>query len=444
MSKPPPTVTDRYAKSAAAHQRAKALMPGGVNSPVRAYQAVGRDPITIAQGMGPTVTDIDGNTFIDYVCSFGPLILGHAPEPVTAALTKTLRKGTSFGMPTELESTLAEMVIDAVESVEVVRFVNSGTEAAMSALRLARAATGREKIIKCVGCYHGHTDAMLVSAGSGATTLGVPSSPGVPSALVGNTLLVPYNDLASVEAMMQAHRGQIACMAVEPIAGNMGCIPPEPGYLAGLRKLCDDYDVLLLFDEVMTGFRVGYGGAQGLYGVTPDLTCLGKVVGGGLPCAAYGGKEKYMRQVAPDGSVYQAGTLSGNPLAMAAGIATLEALKHNDCEAYATLATQARKLETGLASAAKAAGVPVYITRVGSMICPFFVANEGDRVTDYARATACRTDRFAAFFQTMLDEGVVLPPAQYEAWFVSTAHDDEAIDTTIAAAGKAFVAAAGV
>ena len=444
MSKTPPTATDRYAKSAAAHARAKALMPGGVNSPVRAYKAVGREPITIAKGKGAYVTDIDGNEYVDYVCSYGPLILGHAPESVTAALTKTLKNGTSFGMPTELESTLAEMVIEAVPSVQVVRFVNSGTEAAMSALRLARAATGREKVIKCVGCYHGHTDAMLVSAGSGATTLGVPSSPGVPGALVKNTLLVPYNDLAAVEAMMREHRDQIACMAVEPIAGNMGCVPPEPGYLEGLRKLCDDYGVLLLFDEVMTGFRVDYGGAQKLYGVTPDLTCLGKVVGGGLPCAAYGGKAELMRQVAPDGPMYQAGTLSGNPLAMAAGIATLEALGRDDFAAYQLLEEQAQHLQMGLAEAADAAGVPVYITRVGSMICPFFVARDGDRVTNYDQATACRTDRFAAFFGRMLDEGVVLPPAQYEAWFVSTAHDLEAIEKTVAAASKAFAAAAGV
>lgn len=444
MSKPTPTVTDRYAKSAAAHQRAKALMPGGVNSPVRAYKAVGRDPITIAKGKGAYVTDIDGNEYVDYVCSYGPLILGHAAESVTAALTKTLTHGTSFGMPTELESTLAEMVIEAVPSVEVVRFVNSGTEAAMSALRLARAASGREKIIKCIGCYHGHTDAMLVSAGSGATTLGVPSSPGVPSALVGNTLLVPYNDLAAVEAMMQQHRDQIACMAVEPIAGNMGCVPPEDGYLQGLRRLCDVYGVLLLFDEVMTGFRVDYGGAQKRYGVTPDLTCLGKVVGGGLPCAAYGGKAEIMRMIAPDGPVYQAGTLSGNPLAMAAGIATLEGLKRDGFAAYDQLEQQAQRLEMGLAEAAKSAGVPIHLTRVGSMLCPFFVAKDGDRVTNYEQATSCRTDRFAAFFGKMLDQGVVLPPAQYEAWFVSTAHDLEAIEKTVAAASKAFAVAAGV
>lgn len=441
MTAIPTTTTDRYAKSAAEHAKAKALMPGGVNSPVRAYQAVGREPITIAKGKGAVVTDIDGNEYVDYVASFGPLILGHAPEPVLAAISKTATHGTSFGMPTKLETKLAQAVVEAVPSIEVVRFVNSGTEAAMSALRLARGATGRSKVIKCVGCYHGHTDAMLVSAGSGATTLGVPSSPGVPESLVKNTLLVPYNDLAAVEAMMKEHRDEIACMAVEPIAGNMGCIPPEPGYLQGLRKLCDDYGVLLLFDEVMTGFRVHFGGAQSLYGVTPDLTCLGKVVGGGLPCAAYGGREDLMRQIAPDGPIYQAGTLSGNPLAMAAGLATLDALKADNFAAYNQIEESARQLEMGLSEAAESAGVPVTLTRVGSMLCPFFVAEPGTRVINYDDATACRTDRFAAFFQTMLDEGVVLPPAQFEAWFVGTAHDVEAIEKTIAAASKAFVKA---
>ncbi|MFN3168359.1 MAG: glutamate-1-semialdehyde 2,1-aminomutase [Phycisphaeraceae bacterium] len=435
-------VTDRYAKSAAAHAKAKTLIPGGVNSPVRAYNAVGRDPITIARGKGCVVTDVDGNDYVDYVGSYGPLILGHAAEPVVAAITKTAQHGTSFGMPTELESKLAEAVVEAVPSIEVVRFVNSGTEAAMSALRLARAATGRGKVIKCVGCYHGHTDAMLVSAGSGATTLGTPSSPGVPEGLVKNTLLVPYNDLDAVEATMKANRGEIACMAVEPIAGNMGCIPPADGYLQGLRRLCDEHGVLLLFDEVMTGFRVDYGGAQKLYGVTPDLTCLGKVVGGGLPCAAYGGREDLMRQVAPDGPMYQAGTLSGNPLAMAAGLATLDALKADGFAAYAQLEESARKLAMGMAEAAESAGVPIYLTRVGSMLCPFFVADAGKQVTDYDDATACRTDRFAVYFRAMLDEGVVLPPAQYEAWFVGTAHDAEAIETTLAASSKAFVKAA--
>ena len=438
------TTTDRYAKSAAAHARAKALMPGGVSSPVRAYQAVGREPITIKKGKGAHVTDVDGNTYVDYVCSYGPLILGHAAEPVVAAVTKAAHRGASFGMPTTLESDLAERVIEAVPSIDVVRFVNSGTEAAMSALRLARAATGRSKIIKCVGCYHGHTDAMLVSAGSGATTLGVPSSPGVPASVTSETLLVPYNDLAAVRTAMETHKGEVACMAVEPIAGNMGCIPPRNGYLQGLRDLCDEFGVLLLFDEVMTGFRVHYGGAQALYGVTPDLTCLGKVVGGGLPCAAYGGREDLMRQVAPDGPVYQAGTLSGNPLAMAAGIATLDALKHDGFAAYVQLEESARHLEMGLGEAAESASVPVYLTRVGSMVCPFFVNQPGDEVHDYADATSCRTDRFAAFFRTMLDEGVVLPPAQYEAWFVSTAHDTKAIEQTIAAASKAFMVATDV
>lgn len=419
-------------------------MPGGVNSPVRAYSAVGCEPITIAKGHGCVVTDIDGNDYIDYVASYGPLILGHAAEPVIAAVTKTATNGTSFGMPTLLETKLAEVVIDAVPSVEVVRFVNSGTEAAMSALRLARAATGRSKVIKCIGCYHGHTDAMLVSAGSGATTLGTPSSAGVSQGLVQDTLLVPYNDLAAVEAMMQSHAGEVACLAIEPIAGNMGCIPPEPGYLEGLRALCDAHEVLLLFDEVMTGFRVAYGCAQGLYGVTPDLTCLGKVVGGGLPCAAYGGRAELMRQVAPDGPMYQAGTLSGNPLAMAAGLATLEALRANDGAAYAQLEASAQRLEAGLREAAAAAGVPIDLTRVGSMLCPFFVAEPGLRVRNYDDAIACRTDRFAAFFRTMLDEGVVLPPAQYEAWFVGTAHDEQAIDATIAAAGRAFAVASKV
>jgi glutamate-1-semialdehyde 2,1-aminomutase len=444
MTKPTDTVTDRYAKSTAAHAKAKTLMPGGVNSPVRAYNAVGRDPIAIAKGKGCRVTDIDGNEYVDYVGSYGPLILGHAAEPVVAAITKTAQHGTSFGMPTELETMLAEAVVEAVPSIDVVRFVNSGTEAAMSALRLARAATGRTKVIKCVGCYHGHTDAMLVSAGSGATTLGTPSSPGVPEGLVKNTLLVPYNDLDAVEAMMKANQGEVACMAVEPIAGNMGCIPPAPGYLEGLRRLCDEHGVLLLFDEVMTGFRVNYGGAQTLYGVTPDLTCLGKVVGGGLPCAAYGGREALMRQVAPDGAMYQAGTLSGNPLAMAAGLATLEALKADGFAAYAQLEETARKLEMGLIEAAESADVPIFLTRVGSMVCPFFVADAGQQVTNYDDATSCRTDRFAAFFGAMLDEGVVLPPAQYEAWFVGTAHDTEAIETTIAAASKGFVKAAEI
>ena len=436
--------TDRYAKSAAAHARARKVMPGGVNSPVRAYKAVGREPVTVVSGRGAIVTDLDGHDYVDYVCSYGPLILGHAPAEVTSALAKAAQKGTSFGMPTEAETVLAERVIEAVPGVEVVRFVNSGTEAAMSAIRLARAASGKNKIIKCTGCYHGHTDSLLVSAGSAATTLGVPSSPGVPQSVTEHTLLVPFNDLEAVRAAMVEHGDDIAAMAVEPIAGNMGCVPPNEGYLQGLRDLCDEFGIFLLFDEVMTGFRVAYGGAQALYGVTPDLVCLGKVVGGGLPCAAYGGKEEVMRQVAPDGPMYQAGTLSGNPLAMAAGIATLECLAADDFAAYAQLEQTSATLEQGLRDAAAAAGCPIYLTRVGSMLCPFFVNTSGDEVHNYADATATRTDRYAAFFGTMLDEGVMLAPAAFEAWFVSTQHDESCITRTLEAAEKAFAAAAAV
>ncbi|MBB6428773.1 glutamate-1-semialdehyde 2,1-aminomutase [Algisphaera agarilytica] len=436
--------TDRYTKSAAAHARARKVMPGGVSSPVRAYKAVGREPVTVVSGQGACVTDIDGNEYVDYVCSYGPLILGHAAPEVSSALAKAAQKGTSFGMPTEAETVLAEKIVDAVPGVEVVRFVNSGTEAAMSAIRLARAASGKNNIIKCTGCYHGHTDSLLVSAGSAATTLGVPSSPGVPQSVTEHTLLVPFNDLDAVRAAMQEHGSDIAAMAVEPIAGNMGCVPPAEGYLQGLRDLCDEFGIYLLFDEVMTGFRVDYGGAQKLYGVTPDLVCLGKVVGGGLPCAAYGGKEEVMRQVAPDGAMYQAGTLSGNPLAMAAGTAMLDSLAADDFAVYAQLEATAATLEAGLREAAAEAGCPIYLTRVGSMLCPFFVDAEGDEVHNYADATATRTDRYAAFFGTMLDEGVMLAPAAFEAWFVSTAHDEQAISQTLAAARKAFAAAAAI
>ncbi|MEM6393767.1 MAG: glutamate-1-semialdehyde 2,1-aminomutase [Planctomycetota bacterium] len=438
------TTTDRYAASAAAHADAVKVMPGGVNSPVRAYRAVGRDPITIKSGSGCRVTDVDGNTYIDYVLSYGPLILGHTAEPVQIALTKQLNRGWTFGMPTEAETKLARTVVDAVPGIDVVRFVNSGTEAAMSAIRLARAATGRSKLIKCLGNYHGHSDALLVSAGSGATTLGTPSSPGVPQDVISHTLLVPYNDLDAVERTLQAHPGEIAAMCVEPIAGNMGCIPPEEGYLPGLRDLCTEHDTPLLFDEVMTGFRVAFGGAQELYGVTPDLVCLGKVVGGGLPCAAYGGRADLMRQVSPDGPVYQAGTLSGNPLAMAAGQTTLDELADADQAHYADLEVQSEKLAEGLAQAAADAGCPVTVTRVGSMLGLFFTDTPGQPVRNYADATACRTDRYTAFFNTMLDHGVILAPSAYEAWFLSTAHDDDAITETLSAAAAAFASAAAI
>ncbi len=444
VAEPSEAATERYAKSAAAHAAAKKVMPGGVNSPVRAYKAVGRDPVSVVSGKGAVVTDIDGNDYVDYVGSYGPLILGHAAAPITAAVSKALQRGTTFGMPTEAETRLAENVVKAVPGVEVVRFVNSGTEAAMSAIRVARGVTGRNKVIKCTGCYHGHTDALLVSAGSGATTLGVPSSPGVPASVVQNTVLVSYNDLEAVRSAMETHRGDVACMAVEPVAGNMGCIPPADGYLQGLRNLCDEFDVPLLFDEVMTGFRVAYGGAQERYGVTPDLTCLGKVVGGGLPCAAYGGREDFMRHVAPDGPIYQAGTLSGNPLAMAAGLAQLETLAADDFAAYEQLETTAAALEAGLRKAAKKAKCPVTLTRVGSMLCVFFTDTDEAPVTNYEQATATRTDRYASFFNAMLDHGVMLAPAAFEAWFVSTAHDDATTKATLKAAEKAFAAAATI
>ncbi|MEX2387676.1 MAG: glutamate-1-semialdehyde 2,1-aminomutase [Phycisphaeraceae bacterium] len=431
--------TDRYTSSAAAFERASTLMPGGVSSPVRAFKAVGRTPITARSGKGATLTDIDGNDYIDYVGSYGPLILGHAPESVLVALSKAAAKGTTFGLTCENEINLAQVVVDAVPSIDRVRFVNSGTEAVMSAIRLARAATGRDKVIKCTGCYHGHSDALLVEAGSGAMTLGTPSSPGVPAAITSHTLLVPYNDLDAVEQVLEQQGSDVAAIVIEPIAGNMGCVPPQENYLAGLRELCDRHGTLLIFDEVMTGFRVHYGGAQTLYNVTPDLTCLGKIIGGGLPCAAYGGKAALMRQVAPEGPVYQAGTLSGNPLAMAAGLAVLETLQ--DDANYARLERTSAMLEDGLRRAAGQVGVPVQLGRVGSMITVFFADAP---VTNYAQAKACRTDRYAAFFRTMLDEGVMLPPSQFETWFVSTAHNESCITQTLNAADAAFAAAGAV
>jgi glutamate-1-semialdehyde 2,1-aminomutase len=421
------------AKSEAAYKEALRLMPGGVNSPVRAFKAIGGTPVYFAKGEGAVLTDIDGNEYIDYVGSWGPLILGHADERIEAAIGKAAAKGTAFGAPTELETHLAELVISRMPSVEMVRFVNSGTEATMSALRLARAATGRDKIIKCAGCYHGHVDSLLVKAGSGAMTLGVPSSPGVPKAVAADTIVVPYNDLPAVEAAFAAEPGRVAAMIVEPIAGNMGVVPPQPGYLEGLRAACDRNDALLIFDEVMTGFRVSSGGAQVLYGVQPDLTCLGKIVGGGLPVGAYGGRRDLMSQVSPAGPVYQAGTLSGNPLAMAAGIAMLEALA--DPEVYTLLELRSKRLAEGLVSAAGDAGVPTFHTRVGSMLCMFFTEGQ---VRDDAGAARCDTQRYARFFHEMLVRGIYLAPSQFETLFVSTAHTDEQVERTLAAARAAL------
>jgi glutamate-1-semialdehyde 2,1-aminomutase len=427
---------DSLANSEAAFLKARQLMPGGVSSPVRAFKAVGGTPVFIREGEGPHVKDVDGNTYIDYIGSYGPLIAGHANERVVAALSKAIGRGTSFGAPTEAETQLASRIVGALPSVEMVRFVNSGTEAAMSAIRLARAATGRDLIVKCIGAYHGHVDGLLVQAGSGALTLGTPSSPGVPKSVAACTLLAPYNDLWAAQELFEAHAGQIAAFLVEPVAGNMGVVPPVEGYLQGLRKLCDAHGALLVFDEVMTGFRVAWGGAQVRYDVKPDLTCLGKVIGGGLPCAAYGGPRKYMELVSPSGAMYQAGTLSGNPLAMAGGIATLDILQEGAC--YEALERRSAMLAEGIIDAAAKAEVPIALNRVGSMLTPFFMREHGKAVTNFAEATSGDTAVFAKFFHAMLDAGVMLPPSQFEAWFVGLAHTDKIIEETIEAAEGAF------
>lgn len=409
------------------------MLPGGVDSPVRAFGAVGGTPVFIAQGKGAVLTDIDGNEYIDYVGSWGPLILGHADDRVTAAVVKALHHGSSFGAPTLRETELAELVMEAMPGIERVRFVNSGTEATMSAIRLARGFTGRDAVVKIEGCYHGHVDSLLVSAGSGATTFGTPSSPGVPDPVVGATLVVPFNDLSALQAVFAEHGDRIACCVVEPVAGNMGCVPPAEGYLEGMRETCDKHGSLLILDEVMTGFRVARGGAQSLYGVRPDLTCLGKIIGGGLPVGAFGGGAEVMEQLSPLGSVYQAGTLSGNPLAMAAGIATIEAL--SDPLVYNDLEAKSAKLADGLVRAAKGAELATYHTRVGSMMCMFFV---GAPVTDYASAKRCDTDTYGRFFHGMLDRGIYLAPSQFECAFVSATHTDEQIEQTIEAAAETF------
>ncbi len=423
-------------------KRARSVLPGGVNSPVRAYRAVGGEPVVIAEGEGALVRDVDGNEYVDYVASFGPLILGHAHPAVVEAVRDAAGRGTSFGAPTEAEAELAERVVAAFPSIERVRFVNSGTEATMSALRLARAAAGRDLVLKFEGCYHGHADGMLAAAGSGVATFALPDSPGVPAAFAAQTLLAPYNDLSAVEATFDAHPDAIACIIVEPVAGNMGLIEPEAGFLPGLRALCDRYSALLLFDEVITGFRVGRGGAQERYGVTPDLTALGKIVGGGLPVGAYGGPRALMERMAPAGDVYQAGTLSGNPLATAAGIAMLDALAADE-GAYRRLDELGARLEAGLTEAAREAGVPLAVSRVGSALTPFFL----DALPrDYDGARAADLDAFARFHRGMLQRGVMAPPSQFETWFVSLAHDEALIDRTIAAAREALTevaAAAG-
>ncbi|MEW6320969.1 MAG: glutamate-1-semialdehyde 2,1-aminomutase [Acidobacteriota bacterium] len=426
----------RPAKSSTLFARATRILPGGVNSPVRAFKAVGGSPRFIARASGATLTDIDGNTYVDYVMSWGPAIHGHAPKGLCAALAKQARRGTSFGAPSPLEVALGERVRELMPSIERVRFVSSGTEAAMSVARVARAATGRDKIVKFEGCYHGHADAFLVQAGSGALTFGTPTSPGVPAAAVAGTLLASFNDLASVEAVVAANPGQVAALMLEPVAGNMGVVVPKPGFLEGLRALCDREGILLVFDEVMTGFRLAAGGAQAVFKVRPDLTCLGKIIGGGLPVAAYGGRADLMDLVSPAGPVYQAGTLSGNPLAMTAGLWALARLKPR---LYRQLAEMGEELATGLADAAREAGVPLQVNAIGSMITPFFTA---EKVRDFRSAVASDTEAFAVFFRAMLDGGIYLPPSQFESWFLSGAHTARQLAVTIRAARRAMRAVA--
>ena len=416
-------------KSAKLFEKAQTLIPGGVNSPVRACKSVGCAPRFIERAEGCRIFDADGNAYIDYVGSWGPMILGHRHPAVIRAIETALTKGTSFGAPTEPEVRLAEMVTEAMPSMEMVRMVNSGTEATMSAIRLARAFTGRDSVVKFDGCYHGHADTLLVEAGSGIATLGIPGSPGVPSAFVAHTISLPYNDPEAVTSLMKKRGDEIACIIVEPVAGNMGCVPPEPGYLETLRQLCDTHGSLLIFDEVMTGFRVAYGGAQALYGISPDLTCLAKVIGGGLPVGAYGGRKDIMEKVAPQGTMYQAGTLSGNPLAMAAGIATLTELKADGF--YENLDAVAGRLAIGLQGAATVAGIPASFSRVGSMLGMFFTELP---VKNFADAKTSNLEFFCAYYQAMLDHGIYLAPSQFEAAFVSSAHTVKEIDQTVRAA----------
>jgi len=412
---------------------ARRYLPGGVDSPVRSFKAVGGSPVFIVKGKGSKIYDADGNEYIDYISSWGPLILGHAHSRVTAALNKCIENGTSFGAATELETKLARMICEAMPSVEMVRFVNSGTEATMTALRLARAYTGRDKIIKFAGCYHGHSDGLLVSAGSGVATLGIPDSPGVPEAIARTTLVAPYNDLKAITKLFEKYTDKIAAVIVEPIAANMGVVLPSRGFLSGLRSITKKYGALLIFDEVITGFRVAYGGAQKLYGIKPDLTCLGKIIGGGLPVGAYGGRREIMEMIAPLGNVYQAGTLSGNPLAMTAGIETLKIL--NNQSNYQQLEEMGAILQEGLASVACHAGIPVTIPRAGSLLTVFFTDKA---VTDYKSAKMSDTRLFMAFFGELLKRGIYWPPSQFESAFLSVAHTPEDIRNTLRAAGQAL------
>lgn len=420
-------------RSRALFEEAQELMPGGVNSPVRAFRAVGGDPVFIDHASGPYLYDVDGNRYLDYVQSWGPMILGHVHPAVLEAVTQASMRGFSFGAPTQAESMLARLVSESVPSIEMVRFVNSGTEATMSALRLARAYTGRNKIIKFSGCYHGHADMLLAQAGSGLATMGLPDSAGVPREATSDTLVTSYNDSAAVEELFRAYSGQIAAIIVEPAAANMGLVPPLPGFLEKLRDLCDGDGALLIFDEVMTGFRVALGGMQGRLGIRPDLTCLGKIIGGGLPVGAYGGRRDIMQLVAPLGPVYQAGTLSGNPLAMAAGIATLQELRKPG--RYEELEHKGQLLENGIERVLHEEGGAVQFVRVGAIFCLFFTA---EHVIDYASAKTADTQRFARFFWSILKQGIYLPPSQFEGCFISLALEDEMIEETVEAVSVAL------
>ncbi len=409
-------------------------IPGGVNSPVRAFRGVGGDPVFVERASGAYFYDPDGNRYIDYVGSWGPMILGHAHPAVISTVQKTVQNGLSFGAPTAIETEMANKVCELVPSMDMVRMVSSGTEATMSAIRLARGYTGRDNILKFEGCYHGHSDSLLVKAGSGALTLGEPSSPGVPASLAEHTLTLDYNNLEQVQELFDKMGEQIACIIVEPVAGNMNCIPPVAGFLEGLRELCDQYGSVLIFDEVMTGFRVSLGGAQGYYGITPDLTTLGKIIGGGMPVGAFGGKREIMEKIAPLGPVYQAGTLSGNPVAMAAGLQTLELIATPGF--YDILSAITEKLASGLVAQAEKAGVPLTYNQIGGMFGIFFT--DAPAVENFAQATACDQEAFKQFFHSMLDHGIYMAPSSYEAGFVSSAHSDDDISATLEAAETAF------